>query len=293
MKTLIVTGGIATGKSTFIRLLMEEGGARLRLFDCDAEAGRLLDGGTLKAPLSSVFGPASVDSSGKADRHFLRELVFRNPESRRTLEGIIHPLLHQECLAQMLAARQNTEVDGFVIDVPLFFETSARYCQDAVCVVAVSRGTQKTRLAIRNGFREDMIEAILAAQRPIMEKWLRPTSSSGMKAPRTCSASKPKDFTNIFFMTEELDNTPSPAGDIPQETLPKPLPATEETSGEQPAAAPEENSGNAVREEEEAAPVLEQIDINELRKRPLNDLQEMAEGLPIRNAASLTKSSWF
>ena len=91
MKTLIVTGGIATGKSTFIRLLMEAGGARLRLFDCDAEAGRLLDGGTLKAPLSSVFGPASVDSSGKADRHFLRELVFRNPESRRTLEGIIHP----------------------------------------------------------------------------------------------------------------------------------------------------------------------------------------------------------
>lgn len=122
MKTLIVTGGIATGKSTFIRLLMKAGGARLRLFDCDAEAGRLLDGGTLKAPLSSVFGPASVDSSGKADRHFLRELVFRNPESRRTLEGIIHPLLHQECLAQMLAARQNTEVDGFVIDVPLFLK---------------------------------------------------------------------------------------------------------------------------------------------------------------------------
>ena len=33
MKTLIVTGGIATGKSTAIRLLMEEGGPRLRLFD--------------------------------------------------------------------------------------------------------------------------------------------------------------------------------------------------------------------------------------------------------------------
>ena len=39
MKTLIVTGGIATGKSTFIRLLMEEGGARVRLLDCDAVAG--------------------------------------------------------------------------------------------------------------------------------------------------------------------------------------------------------------------------------------------------------------
>lgn len=170
MKTLIVTGGIATGKSTAIRLLMETGGPRLRLFDCDAEAGRLLDGGRLKESLSAAFGPASVDAAGRADRGFLRELVFRNPESRRRLEGIIHPLLHQECLAQMEAARQNAAVDGFVIDVPLFFETSACYRQDSVCVVAVSRETQKTRLALRNGFREDMIEAILAAQRPIMEK---------------------------------------------------------------------------------------------------------------------------
>ena len=76
MKTLIVTGGIATGKSTAIRLLMEEGGPRLRLFDCDAEAGRLLDGGRLRERLSRAFGPASVDEDGRADRNFLRELVF-------------------------------------------------------------------------------------------------------------------------------------------------------------------------------------------------------------------------
>lgn len=91
MKTLIVTGGIATGKSTFIRLLMEAGGARLRLFDCDAEAGRLLDGGTLKAPLSSVFGPASVDSSGKADRHFLRELVSGIRKAAERWKGSFTP----------------------------------------------------------------------------------------------------------------------------------------------------------------------------------------------------------
>lgn len=159
-----------------------------------------------------------------------------------------------------------------------------------MCVVAVSRGTQKTRLAIRNGFREDMIEAILAAQRPIMEKVAAADFVIWNEGPPDLLRQQTQRLYQHFFMTEELDNTPSPAGDIPQETLPKPLPAPEETAGEQPAAAPEENSGNAVREEEEAAPVLEQIDINELRKRPLNDLQEMAEGLPIRNAASLTKS---
>lgn len=173
MKTLIVTGGIATGKSTAIRQLMEMGGGRLHLFDCDAETGRLLDGGSLTEGLLHAFGPGSVDSSGRADRSFLRELVFRNPSSRKTLEELIHPVLHQECLAQMEAARQNAAVDGFVMDVPLFFETSAHYHQDAISVVAVSRETQKTRLALRNGFREDMIEAILAAQLPIMEKVAR------------------------------------------------------------------------------------------------------------------------
>lgn len=57
---------------------------------------------------------------------------------------------------------------------------------------------QKTRLAIRNGFREDMIEAILAAQRPIMEKVAAADFVIWNEGPRTCSASKPKDFTNIF-----------------------------------------------------------------------------------------------
>ena len=60
------------------------------------------------------------------------------------------------------------------------------------------QGTQKTRLAIRNGFREDMIEAILAAQRPIMEKVAAADFVIWNEGPRTCSASKPKDFTNIF-----------------------------------------------------------------------------------------------
>ena len=46
----------------------------------------------------------------------------------------------------------------------------------------------------------DMIEAILAAQRPIMEKVAAADFEwhSGMKAPRPAPPAKPKDFTNIF-----------------------------------------------------------------------------------------------
>ena len=141
----------------------------------------------------------TLDGAGRADRHFLRELVFRNPESRQVLEGLIHPLLHQECLAQMQAARQNAAVSGLVIDVPLFFETSARYHQDAVCVVAVSRETQKARLALRNGFREDMIEAILAAQHPIMEKVAKADFVIWNEGPPSLLRQQTQRFYQHFF----------------------------------------------------------------------------------------------
>lgn len=98
-------------------------------------------------------------------------------------------------------------------------------------------------------------------------------------------------------MTEELDNKSLPSGEDAQAVPPKALPSPEEVSAEQAAPAPEQDAEASAcapaaqdQAQESAAPVLEQIDINELRERPLNDLQEMAEGLPIRNAASLTKS---
>ncbi len=56
------------------------------------------------------------------------------------------------------------------------------------------------------------------------------------------------------------------------------------------AAETADNNTPALTPEAPAEQVLEQMDINELRSRPLNDLQELAESLRIKNALSLTKS---
>ena len=82
MKTLIVTGGIATGKSTAIRLLMEKGGPRLRLFDCDAEAGRLLDGGRLKDFLLHKPEAVEVVCTGRDAPAFLTDAADYITEMR-------------------------------------------------------------------------------------------------------------------------------------------------------------------------------------------------------------------
>ncbi len=56
------------------------------------------------------------------------------------------------------------------------------------------------------------------------------------------------------------------------------------------AAEAADNNTPALTPEAPAEQVLEQMDINELRSRSLNDLQELAESLRIKNALSLTKS---
>lgn len=99
-------------------------------------------------------------------------------------------------------------------------------------------------------------------------------------------------------MTEESDNKLHTDEQKPRKECPQHAPAQAQAAPEELAApSPEESGRNeapareaAPEEQADCRPVLEQIDINELRSRPLNDLQEMAEGLPIRNASSLTKS---
>ncbi|MFD0892176.1 dephospho-CoA kinase [Luteolibacter ambystomatis] len=172
MRTFALTGGIATGKSTFCRLLEEEmPGARI--FDCDASVRGLLaaDAG-VAAEVRGLFGDDAVDVEGCVDRAFLRQRVFADPAARLALEGVLHPRVREECLASRAAAAKEGQV-LFVADVPLLFEKGFDFGQERSLLVAVTRATQILRLKARNGFDDALMEAILAAQLPIEEKMRR------------------------------------------------------------------------------------------------------------------------
>lgn len=89
-----------------------------------------------------------------------------------------------------------------------------------------------------------------------------------------------KEHENIASSTEKPSQIPSTYS----------ISEPEEHTNEQPAVALEENGISSLCPEGQKEQALEQIDINELRERPLNILQEIAEGFPIRNPTSLTKS---
>lgn len=166
MKTIILTGGIATGKSTALRYLKQLA-PEFVCYDCDAAVSVLLDSGKLADELTQALGEKSVCPDGKANRDFIRELVFQHPDARKKLEDILHPRIRQECLALREEVAKNSSAKGFIIDVPLFFEGNTDYKQDLVVVVSLPEKNQRERLAQRNGFDKETISSILKAQLPL------------------------------------------------------------------------------------------------------------------------------
>lgn len=157
-----LTGGIGSGKSTVGRMLADRGAT---LIDADQIARELTSpGGLAMASIAQTFGPEFVDANGALDRARMRERAFSQPDSRKQLEAIIHPLVAQVTEAQARAAEA---ADGhlLVFDIPLLVE-SAQWPRklDAVIVVDCPNETQIARVMERNALDRCAIEAIIASQ---------------------------------------------------------------------------------------------------------------------------------
>jgi len=170
VKVIVVTGGIASGKSTVVEMLQEMGGAGVELFDCDAAVAELQQSGKLSRDLVTAFGKEALCDDGSVNKDYLRGIVQNDPEGRDKLNNLIHPKLAQMSLDAQAEARRRGDVHTFLVDIPLYFESPVEFGADIVCVVAVTPETQIARMASRDGFDRSQAEAMLAAQMPTQAK---------------------------------------------------------------------------------------------------------------------------
>jgi dephospho-CoA kinase len=167
MSAIGITGGIATGKSTIASALYTSIRPHLPVewFSADFEARRLTDTDLhVQEEIRSVFGAQLFDSERRLQRERLRELVFRDPSARKTLESILHPRIRSAWLE-----RANTGT-LLLAEIPLLFETKAEEHLDLVVVTACSRSAQINRLIEGRGLAPDLAERMIAAQMPLEEK---------------------------------------------------------------------------------------------------------------------------
>jgi dephospho-CoA kinase len=115
--------------------------------------------------IAQTFGNHMVGPDGAMDRDAMRALIFKNPQAKRLLENIIHPLvsvLSQE-LAQTAMRHGQTVL---VFDVPLLVESGARWRSqlDRVLVVDCEAQTQRQRVLQRSGLSHEDSDRIMAQQ---------------------------------------------------------------------------------------------------------------------------------
>jgi len=165
-----LTGGIATGKSTFARALRDLGVA---VVDADALSRAAVARGTpALAQIARALGPEAIGPDGELDRSRVGALVFADVDARSRLEAIVHPAVRRAMRAE--TARLEAEgVELAFYDVPLLYEIGLEREVDAVAVVWAPREVQAARLRARNGFSAEQAEARLAAQLPIDAKAAR------------------------------------------------------------------------------------------------------------------------
>jgi dephospho-CoA kinase len=153
-----LTGGIGSGKSTVSALLAARGAV---IVDADRIAREVVEPGTPGlAQVVEAFGDGVLTADGSLDRPALAAVVFSDPEARRWLDGIVHPLVRARA-AELAAAAPPDAV--LVNDVPLLVETGQASSYDLVLVVEADAATRVSRL-VERGLTVEDARARIAAQ---------------------------------------------------------------------------------------------------------------------------------
>ncbi len=131
--TAALTGGVAEGKTTVLRMLSEFG---LSTASADDVAREVLEDPVVQSQIEAALGLGSP-----LDRDELRTIVADDPEKRRRLNELVHP----EVFSRLVESRAD------VVEVPLLIETCLQAAFSRIWVVTCNPEERLRRLVQRLG----------------------------------------------------------------------------------------------------------------------------------------------
>jgi dephospho-CoA kinase len=153
-----LTGGIGSGKSAVAQHFIDQG---VHLVDADQAARWVVEPGTpALAKIVEHFGEGVLQPDGQLDRAALRSLIFQNPEQRRWLETLLHPLIGQEITRYLTRA----ESPYAILVSPLLVESGQHRLTQRVLVIDAPEQLQVQRAMQRDQTSAEQVQAILKAQ---------------------------------------------------------------------------------------------------------------------------------
>ena len=94
MKTVILTGGMGSGKSAVAAVLKARG---VPVYDSDSRTKSLYDRDpALVGRLEEALGAGLRNAEGRLDRAKLASLIFSDPQRKAAVEAIVHPAVLED-----------------------------------------------------------------------------------------------------------------------------------------------------------------------------------------------------
>jgi dephospho-CoA kinase len=94
------------------------------------------------------------------NRALMREKIFANPDEKRWLEALLHPLIREEIVAGL----ENASSPYALLVSPLLVEAGQNALTQRVLVVDVPEELQLSRTMSRDSNSADQVRAIMASQ---------------------------------------------------------------------------------------------------------------------------------
>jgi dephospho-CoA kinase len=163
MKKVAITGGIATGKSTLLKILAELGQTVL---SCDEIVHLLYEEEPIKEELVRLLGNEVLDRDGRVNKKAILDKISRSDSLKKRLEEFIHNKVW-EFLERRFAELEREGIKAVFVEVPLLFEAGWEKRFDEVWVIACEKETQVKRLV--EGGRAHLFP-LLERQLPLEEK---------------------------------------------------------------------------------------------------------------------------
>jgi len=160
-----LTGQLACGKSTILKLLKRKG---VRCFDVDKVIHQYYcDKQSLAHKrIKALFPQANI--SGKICRKKLSGIVFSDKQNLKRIEKAVHPLIIKDLLKWIKEVK--TKKGVYIAEVPLLFEKKLEKYFDGVILVRVKKDIILQRINKKYKFSKQVALDRLSLYLPIKEK---------------------------------------------------------------------------------------------------------------------------
>ncbi len=162
MKTICLTGGIASGKSTASSIFKKLGA---KIIDADKLGHQTYEKGrTAHSALIRVFGKEICAADGEINRKKLGEIVFGDRHALKRLTDIVWPNIRTLAEKKIKEIRSIDQDQIIILEAAVLFEAGWETMGDETWVIEVDPEIAIERIMNRNGITGDQAKSRLSAQ---------------------------------------------------------------------------------------------------------------------------------